>query len=141
MKSFGIGHSIFEIYNQLENINYTLSWELPPADFKVKKDEILFSGIIREIDLESGQPYPPKFYVATKANLIRFSDSESASPEAVLRLYMPRIDIINSIQYYGLLLSAYGKSMEFIFPETTERNNWYNVLRKYCQVVLSNIHG
>lgn len=127
--------SIFDTYNKMEDPNSTFAWKNPPVDFALKKEDIVHSGFMNEID-NSGIVLPQKFYVATVNSLFRFPDMTTNIPEAELRLCMSRLKILNAHNTDGFTLKAHEISIKFLVNVKEERANWYNKLSKQCKVIL-----
>ena len=91
---------------------------------------------MQEIDINSTGLHSPKIYVVTVDKLLRYADSISKTPEGVLELRIPRLELFkdNSIWKYGFALTAHGTSIKFITSTKEETYKWYNILKKNCMI-------
>jgi hypothetical protein len=130
--------SIFDASYKTINPCNNFFWQKPPSNFKLKKNKVVYSGTLQEVDSTSMRIYSPKIYKATSSQIMRFSDTKSVVPEAILDLYTPRLKWFkeDSTWRYGFCLTAHGNTLKFLVESKEEAHKWYNNIKSRCNACL-----
>ena len=72
MSITNVTESVFDKYHKMENPSGCFSWKTIGSSFKFKKEDIVHSDALQEIDPVTSTIYSTKLYAVTPNELIRF---------------------------------------------------------------------
>ncbi len=73
MNSFTKSDSLFDRHNKMECPTASFGWVLPPPSFKYSKSDVIYSGVLQEIDDTTSTIRSSKPYAATPQRILRFA--------------------------------------------------------------------